>query len=136
MTWPKKIIKFLNILDADGKLSISNIALLLVLLKGVATSFGMQDLVVFLGLLINYIHKRYTINKAIDSTKNDDAIFELYQGIDLLKQDFSEHKEEINKDLSTYKDSYEKVAKQSEEVKKLISDSNLSRAFNPRNKML
>lgn len=136
MNWIKTVLRFLNLTNDDGKISITNISMLLVLLKGVATTFGMQDLVVFLGLLLNYIHKRYTTNKAVDATKNDNAILELNSTIDALKQDITTHKDQVQADVSAYKDSYEKVAKQAEEVKKLISDSNLSRAFNPRNKML
>ncbi len=136
MIWIKKALQFLNLLDNEGKISITNISIFLVLLKGLATSFGMQEVVVFIGLLMNYVHKRYVNNKAISDTDYQEQMQGLLSVIDGMKEDLSKQKASTEADIQSFKESHDKMTKQAEEVKKLISESNISRAFNPRNKML
>lgn len=56
----KKILSFLNLLDAAGNLSITNIAVITAVTKmAFASQFGGVDAVALIGTLLNYGHKRY-----------------------------------------------------------------------------
>lgn len=55
----KRVLGFLNLLDADGNLSITNIATIVAITKmAMTTQMSSTDAVALIGVLLNYAHKR------------------------------------------------------------------------------
>lgn len=64
----KQILSFFNLLDTEGKLSISNVAVVVVLVKlAIAPAASLTEAGSLLVVLANYAHKRYTKQTAIDN---------------------------------------------------------------------
>lgn len=62
LTGSKQLANFLNLLDAQGKLSITNVAVIVCLLKlAFAPAVSITEAGTLLVALANYAHKRYTI---------------------------------------------------------------------------
>lgn len=60
----RKLLKFLNLIDFEGNLSITNIAVIVGITKmAFASQFSSVDAVALVGTLLNYAHKR-TVNDA------------------------------------------------------------------------
>lgn len=56
----KKVLTFLNLLDATGNLSISNVAVCVCIAKlAMAHPFSLTEVGALLVSLLNYAHKRY-----------------------------------------------------------------------------
>lgn len=61
LTGSKQLANFLNLLDAQGKLSITNVAVIVCLLKlAFAPAASITEAGTLLVALANYAHKRYT----------------------------------------------------------------------------
>lgn len=61
----KKLLAFLNLLDNAGNLSISNIAVIVCLVKmALSAQLSGCDLGALLGVLLNYGHKRFVSDNA------------------------------------------------------------------------
>lgn len=55
----KRVLTFLNLLDAEGNLSITNIAVIVSITKmALLTQLSGVDAVALVGTLLNYAHKR------------------------------------------------------------------------------
>ena len=62
-------LRFLNLLDKDNNLSISNIAVCIVLFKlAIAPSLSLIDAGTLLVTLMNYAHKRHSVAKTVKQT--------------------------------------------------------------------
>lgn len=60
----KKLLKFLQLVDREGNLSITNIAMIVLITKlAVLSQFTMTEVSAFLLALLNYSHKRMESNK-------------------------------------------------------------------------
>lgn len=70
-----KSLKFLNLIDREGNLSISNIAVIIVLVKlTLSPVLSIVDAGMLLVTLMNYAHKRHSVSKSIkidDNYKNE-----------------------------------------------------------------
>lgn len=67
----KSILNFLNVLDSEGKLSITNLAVIIVLVKLViAPTASITEAGALLVALANYAHKRFTNNNSIPEPSN------------------------------------------------------------------
>lgn len=66
----KKVLRFLNLLDRAGRLSLTNIAVYVAIYK-LATTQGtsINDVAMSLLALANYAHKRYAESKALEVLK-------------------------------------------------------------------
>ncbi len=121
-----RILQFLSLVNKDSKLSITNLAILFMLTRFVLVpQLGIHDSVIFLSLVANYCHRRYEDSKLEKATEVEGQVANLRR----------EHLT-IREKLNSFENISATLIKQSEDVKKLISENNLSRAFNPRNKML
>ena len=111
-----KLLKFLNLLDRQNNLSITNFGVFIILIKIATSPFDWATAAALLVTLLNYSHKRHIdSNQTIkDSSLVDDKINELKSKI----ESFSGTSDQMNKVL--------------EEAKKVISSSNISNAFNKR----
>lgn len=55
-----KVLTFLNLLDSDGNLSITNVAVIVCVTKlAIAPEFSIAEVGALLCSLLNYSHKRY-----------------------------------------------------------------------------
>lgn len=60
-----RLLKFLNLLDYEGNLSITNVAVIVGITKmAFMAQMGGVDAVALVGTLLNYAHKRTTSNNA------------------------------------------------------------------------
>lgn len=63
----KKIAEFLNLLDSQGRLSITNLAVLITLIKlAISPSASITEAGALLVALGNYAHKRFTVNNTVE----------------------------------------------------------------------
>lgn len=70
----RKVANFLNLLDAQGKLSITNVAVIVCLLKlALAPAASITEAGTLLAALANYAHKRYT-NAVPDEPQADQEL--------------------------------------------------------------
>lgn len=82
----KKVLEFFNLLDNQGKLSITNLAVIVVLSKLImAPAAGLTEAVTLLIALVNYGHKRMVNNKTVKSEPTADKSEEINQEIEKLK---------------------------------------------------
>jgi aspartate-semialdehyde dehydrogenase len=111
-----KILSFLNLLDANHKLSLTNIALIVILTKIALSPFDYAGAAILLPVLASYMHKRYTTAKATATEKAQESA----QISSLIAQ------------MDAFKADHEETAKTLAETKKLLSNSNLIAAFQPK----
>jgi hypothetical protein len=103
-----KILRFFNLVDKGNNLSITNIALVVVLTKIViAPSFSIEECGVLMLALLNYAHKRH------EAAKTDRSMF---QSIDELKADVESYK-------SAYLSQIDSLKKELAEVKAISEDA-------------
>ncbi len=63
----KRILTFLNLLDSKGNLSITNIGVIVALVKmAMAAQLSGSDVACLLGVLGNYAHKRHTSDRRFE----------------------------------------------------------------------
>jgi len=62
-----RLLKFLNLLDSEGNLSITNVAVIVGIAKmAIMTQMSSVDAVALVGTLLNYAHKR-VVNSGADN---------------------------------------------------------------------
>jgi hypothetical protein len=67
----KKTANFFSLLDSEGRLSITNVAVIIVLAKlAISPSASITEAGSLLVVLANYAHKRITNNQASDKTED------------------------------------------------------------------
>lgn len=111
------ILRFFSLVDRDGNLSISNVAVIVIVARIAIAPFDWATAAALLVSLLNYSHKRYESNK-----------FEANQ------EPVSAEPSNLQLEIDQLKSNYESVHKLAEDTKKLLSQSNLASAFMPRNK--
>lgn len=116
-----KVLKFLNLLDKDNNLSLTNVSVLVCIVKMCIPGSSIVDVGALLLALINYSHKRFESNKAIKEAKAD-----VVQPIADLTP--------ILKEIESLKIEHERITKLAEETQSTLSKVNLGLAFQPRNK--
>lgn len=107
-----KTLKFLNLLDQNGQLSVTQVLLYVMTIKIVTIPTDWTAAVAFLFTLLNYAHKRSVTSKTKKVQDTD-----LSARVSLIEQ------------------TQDTVFKQSEETKRLLSQANLANAFQPTNKL-
>lgn len=55
-----RLLKFLNLLDATGSLSLTNVAVIIAIVKMASSHSAPVDAGALFASLLNYAHKRYT----------------------------------------------------------------------------
>lgn len=122
MTKIYTILKFLNILDKQGNLSITNILVLSLGIKLlIASQTELSDTLILLIPIISYMQKRYETNKAIKQVTDITELSKLTDQVSLITKELNEI-QQLNEDIK----------KQSDDVRKLINNNNLSHAFKTR----
>jgi hypothetical protein len=62
-----KLLNFLSLLDSEGRLSLTNVAMYVILVKlAIAPNPGLADIGALLLALANYAHKRYVVSQTPD----------------------------------------------------------------------
>lgn len=117
----KRILKFLNLLDRENNLSLTNLSMLIMLIKVAVSPFDYAGAAILLPILGSYMQKRYESNKANKESKKA-----------LEQENVQAELDSIKEQLATHKELSETITKQSEELKKIISTSNLTNAFAPK----
>jgi hypothetical protein len=75
MTYIKSVLAFLNILDREGNLSITNLAVIITLTKlAIAPQASLVDTGTLLIALANYSHKRLVTRDSVKSVVVEDII--------------------------------------------------------------
>ena len=91
----KKVLKFLNLIDQQGRLSITNVAVIILLAKiAIAPSIDWAVISGLLVTMINYSHKRYESNKVIPANVDSDV---LKQTIEEVRKVAEEAKDKASK---------------------------------------
>ena len=112
----KNLLSFFNLLDRGNKLSITNVAVIVLLTKMAIAPF---DWAVAAGLfvtLLNYAHKRQESNQMDKDSKAND----------------NKHLATLQEQMDKFKVDHEEAAKALAETKKLLSNSNLAAGFMPK----
>lgn len=112
-----KILKWLNLNDREGNLSLTNISLIVVLVKIAISPFDFTGAALLLPVIASYMQKRYESNKVEKEVREKEVMQDLtplLQEIELLKA----NQVEMNK-----------VAL---DTQKIVSQANLAAAFSPR----
>lgn len=89
-----KLLSFLNLLDAEGKISITNTAMYAIMVKVLVSDFDWPSAVALFTLCLNYMDKRRTAVKALKEeteivTEVTGATAVLTKEIDNLKSQIS-----------------------------------------------
>lgn len=109
----KDFINFLNLLDRGGKLSLTNLAVVICLFKiALAPAFSLADMGVLLLTLLNYAHKRTESYKV---AKEQAKVVAPNEDVESLKAQMQE--------LKTLHDT---VSRQAEETKNLLAGGKLA----------
>lgn len=115
----KKILKFFQLTDRAGDLSITNIALIVMITKlAVAPTFTIPEIAAFFIALLNYSHKRLESNKAIKNDKLQEDVAAISTALNNLKEQVAD-----NSKLA------ETIQKQSDEVQKIVNANALQQRF-------
>lgn len=147
----KAVLKFLNLTDFEGNISLSNLAVLGCLLKVVlAPQLSITEIGALAAALGNYSAKRFEIRKAneiqndfsaaIMATKNakEELVSESSASLDMMAKDLEMIKsthEKVLQQSDEFREQQDKIQRQSEEMKKIISEANLQKAFRGGNKV-
>lgn len=116
-----KILSFLNLLDRKNNLSITNVAVIVLVTKMAISAFDWPTAAGLMITLLNYGHKRHESNKASKDLEQSNAIA-------ALQEQVAKVSEQVVVIESTNVD----VLKQAEEVRKIVQNHNLKEAFAPR----
>lgn len=128
--YAREALSFLSLLDKDGKLSITNIAVVICVTKiAYVADPSIVDTGALLITLMNYSHKRLESNKASSKTKQDEFI-----GIQDTLAKVVEVQNKITQDMIEIKAGSDKLQTVTDQAQKLVSNSNLAAAFTPRNR--
>ena len=124
------ILNFLNLLDRSNNISISNVAVIIVVTKIAFTpALGIAEAGALLLTLLNYSHKRYESNKLVKQESKSEL-----DGVKEAIEKVVEVQNSITKDMTKIFSTFESVEKTAEDAKTLLSRSNLASAFTPRSK--
>lgn len=77
----KRVINWLNLLDLEGKLSLTNVALVALVIKMlVSPNLDWPAVVTLITVFANYMHKRQAVNGQVEAEKADEmkAVKEQY----------------------------------------------------------
>lgn len=118
----RDVLRFFNLLDRGNKLSITNIAVIVLIVKmALAPAFDWTAATGLFVALFNYAHKRSETNKRDIASERSEALVTIEEKVNSMAGL-----------IESYRGNQELVAKQSEETKKLLSNANLAQAFTPR----
>ena len=109
-------IKWANLTDRSGKLSITNVAVIVLITKIAIAPFDWPTAAALFVTLLNYSHKR------LDHSKFSEKQLQLTKV------------EDLQESVETLKKQHEQVAKVAEEAKKFMSSSNLVKGFQAPNR--
>lgn len=112
------VLRFFNLLDRSKNLSITNIAIIVLITKMALTPFDWPTAAGLLVVMFNYMHKRAETNKVMETE------FEVAK-FDEILTNVNQFQERLNK----FQLDHDKVAKQAQETKNLLTSHNLSHTF-------
>lgn len=112
----KRILKFFNLVDRSGDLSISNIAVIVLITKiAFAATLDWATAATLLMALLNYSHKRHESNKAIKDAQKD---LEAAKIESLMK--------DMESRIKSTEELYTVISKQADDVQKIVRNHGLS----------
>lgn len=122
----KKILKFLQLSERGGNLSLTNVAMYVVLTKVAISPFDWTGAAVLLPVFASYMQKRYESNKfevkAQEATKL--AAVEAAKPVVSLAE-----LEEIKANYAELKAQHEQVSKIADKAKEFMSSQSVARGF-------
>lgn len=136
-TFLNKLLKFLNLTDRANNLSITNIALIILLVKlAIMPTLALPDVAAFFIVLLNYGHKRMESNKAAkeEAILTNSAVLDLKEELASTKKAFDSFQANQAEELAKLNNLAATIAKQAEDTKKVISTQVVQQAFTPRNR--
>ncbi len=116
-----RLLVFLGLTDKSHNLSITNIAVIVLITRMAIAPFDWPTSIALLFAMLNYIHKRSQVAKAVKDQEQATS--------------FTEIKEEmlaVRAKLEKFEVGYAVIAKQADDTKKLLSQSNVNHAFGAR----
>ena len=118
----KGILKFFNLLDRNNRLSISNVAVIVCVVKvAVAPQVSIVDAGALLVTLLNYSHKRSEANKAAKDEQALEQANTAQKGVDELKVE-----------IESLKELHDTISKQADDTRKALNNANITAAFGVR----
>lgn len=142
------VLRFFNLVDRGCNLSISNIAVIVVITKiAMAQNVGLTEAGALLITLMNYAHKRHEGNKAQkDATQAEQrkAAFDKETSVDAVASQVKALAEDITKivsvqnkiteDQMSMKSAQSKIERLADETQKALTSTNATAAFLPKRK--
>lgn len=126
-----KVLRFFNLVDRSCNLSITNIAVIVLITKMAITTFDWPSAAGLMVALLNYGHKRNESNKA-EAKANEVAAL---AAVEAAKPVVSiEQLNAVKAQYEALAAQHEQVAKVAEEAKKFMSQNNLARGFQAPNR--
>lgn len=116
-----KLLKFLNLTDRGGDLSITNIAVIVIITKMALAPFDWVTAAGLMISLLNYAHKRSETNKSVKEAK-------IIEDANQTKSELEALKEEV----AQVKSLHDVVAKQADDTRKALNNANITAAFGVR----
>ncbi len=117
----KKLLIFLSLADSESNLSLTNLSVLLFLVKALFVSYDWTDTVGLVAVLLNYSYKRFQIAK-------EDSNLDLMKDLKALSSQVSE----LALQIEGYKEIQIALEKQAEDTKRLLSTNAVGSAFGVR----
>lgn len=112
----KRILKFLQLTDRAGDLSITNVAVIVLITKiALAATLDWATAAGLLIALLNYSHKRHESNKSIKDAQKDLEVSK----VESLIQDMESR-------IKSTEELYTVISKQADDVQKIVRNHGLS----------
>lgn len=127
-----KILKWLNLLDKQNHLSLTNFALFLCFVRlSIPKDLSLADAAIFLVAVASYTYKRFSDNKmqTLQNTLKKE-ISELHH----LNDQNQSAIVNVENQLALFKVTQEQIKKSAEDIQKVISTKNLTNALYTRSK--
>lgn len=117
-----RVLRFFSLADREGNLSATNATLFAIVVKMLFVPGSVfMDSSIFIVAILNYMQKRYEVNKAeVNVAKESNNKVLEDQVASLISQ------------VTLLQDTNADIIKQAEDVKKIVSHANLSQAFGKR----
>lgn len=120
----KKILNFMNLIDSEGSLSLTNLSLYVVMVK-IPFTHSFADIALIIPVFALYAHKKVLVNKKSIVSNEVVKMEELVTKVNKLQADT-----ESNKAL------FSVVEQQSNDAKRILAGAQNTNMFTPRNKGL
>lgn len=124
-----KVLKFFSLTDRAGNLSITNVAVIVLITKMAVSTFDWPTAAALFMSLLNYSHKRQESAKAEKSTIIEQHLLSMSVQNEKFAQEVQQIKDSVKGDIETINSTQESLVKAAEEVKKFMSAQAVQRGF-------